>query len=102
MADEGQLARSWVEVAEESDSERTVFRPMDYPVPPTRGGRRRLDLSTDHKSTELGAGPTDAYESKSTGTWTHRGSELHLDLTSWRGTYVIEELSDEILVLRRR
>lgn len=102
MADLKQLERAWVEVAEEGGDERIVLRPLDYPVPPSRGGRRRLDLSASGKAERRGYGPTDGYEVKGTGSWTVEDDTLRLELENWDGTYLIEELGDEILVLRRR
>jgi hypothetical protein len=102
MADREGLARAWVEVAEESAGERIVLRPADSPLPPSRGGRRRLDLKASGLAEQLGYGPTDSYETKASGTWTLEGKKLRLELKDWQGVYLIEELGDEILVLRRR
>jgi hypothetical protein len=102
MADPRQLAREWVEVREESEGERIVLRPSNYPVAPSRGGRRHLELSPSGQGRALGLGATDRLEVKGSGGWSLEGEALQLKLKGWEGTYDIEELGDDILVLRRR
>lgn len=102
MTDPKQLAREWVEVREESEGERIVLRPSDYPVPPSRGGRRHLELGLSGQGRALGLGATDKLEAKGSGDWSLEGEALQLRLKGWEGTYDIEELGNDILVLRRR
>ena len=102
MADPRQLARKWVEVREESGDDRIVLRPSDYPVSASRGGRRHLELSPKGRVQALGLGATDRLEATGSGGWSLEGEALQLKLKGWEGTYDIEELGDDILVLRRR
>jgi hypothetical protein len=102
MADPRQLAREWVEVGEESEGKRIVLRPSSYSIPPSRGGRRHLELGPSGQGRALGLGATDRLEAKGSGGWSLEGDTLQLELTGWEGTYDIEQLGDEILVLRRR
>ncbi|WP_135501368.1 hypothetical protein [Roseovarius aestuariivivens] len=102
MADQTMLAREWVEVQEESSGDRLVLRPLDYPVAPTRGGRRHLDLSTSGAASNLAQGATDEISMVSEGGWSLQEDILRLDLEGWNGTYEVEEIGDKILVLRRR
>ncbi len=96
------LTRVWVEVAEEGDAERIVLRPVDYPMPPSRGGRRRLDLSEAGQAESLGYGATDRVEAKASGRWSCEGDNLQVDLPGWRGNYLVEEVGRKILILHRR
>lgn len=102
MADREKLARDWIEVGEEGDGTRIVLRPPDYPVPRSRGGRRRLALAGSGKVRALAPGPADALESAGQGGWSLRGDILVLELPGWQGEYQVERLAEDILVLRRR
>ena len=102
MAEDSRLAREWVEVREEADGDRLVFRPAGYPVPPTRGGRRHLQLAPSGEVRSLAQGPADAMKTKGSGSWSRDGDVLRLDLKGWEGDYVIEELGNDRLELRRR
>ncbi|WP_347265656.1 hypothetical protein [Paracoccus sp. (in: a-proteobacteria)] len=102
MTDQAKLARRWVEISEECRDGRIVLRPPDYPMPRSRGGRRHLDLQPAGQVRALGSGPADALECKDQGGWSLTGDALVLDLAGWQGSYAIEELGADILVLRRR
>ncbi|MFZ1426918.1 MAG: hypothetical protein WAS21_09140 [Geminicoccaceae bacterium] len=102
MAEDSRLARDWVEVREEADGDRLVFRPAGYPVPPTRGGRQHLQLAPSGEIRSLAQGPADAMETKGSGSWSRDGDVLRLKLKGWEGEYVIEELGNDRLELRRR
>ena len=98
--DEKQLARSWVEVREEGGADRIVLRPETYAIPPARG-RRGLDLSRPAAAVAKAPGPTDKTEGKP-GSWSLSGDELTIDAPGWSGTYTVEQVSGNILVLRRK
>jgi hypothetical protein len=102
MAGPKMIAREWVEVQEESSGNRIILRPMDYPVAPTRGGRRHLDLSQGGAARNLAQGPSDALSMVSKGGWSLQDNTLQLDLEGWNGAYEIQEIGDQILVLHRR
>ena len=93
MADTTKLAREWVEVQEECTTDRLVLRPSDYPVAPTRGGRRHLDLSKDGGARDMAQGSSDALGTVGQGGWSMRGDNLRIDLKGWSGTYEIEEVT---------
>lgn len=95
-----QLQKEWVEIREENTADQFVFRPFSYPIPPARG-RRALDLSEPGKAWSKSPGPSDKLEGIQ-GTWVLEEGALILDTPGWRGTYDIEELTEDKLVLRAR
>jgi hypothetical protein len=98
MTEQEKLARTWVEVREESEPGRIVLRPVDYNLPPARG-RRWLDLSEPTRALAKSPGPADKMEGKS-GTWSVSDQELSITAPGWTGTYHIEEVGENLLVLR--
>jgi hypothetical protein len=101
MTDVKELARNWVEVREEGSADRIVLRPQSYPIPPARG-RRALDLSGPGQAAFAKApGPDDKSVAKP-GKWSVSGDELMIDAPDWAGKYTIEQISQDILVLRRK
>lgn len=102
MADEAKLCREWIEIREETTADHFVFRSSTVQIPPTRGGRRGLELSESGLAEAKAPGPTDAMQSQGTGRWSLEGDMLHIELPGWAGDYEIEELKDNVLVLRKR
>src|SRR5262245_7968449 len=100
MADEKQLGRTWVEVREEGGPDRIVLRPQGHPIPPARG-RRALDLSHPGTLLAKAPGPTDKSEGKP-GSWSVLENELTIDAPGWTGKYSIEQLSDDVLIIKRK
>ncbi len=101
MTNENLIARVWVEIREDSTDEKLVLRPTDYPIPPARG-RRQLELTEIGQGQALEAGPADKLETVSHGGWSIEDQTLLLNIEGWEGTYEIEDLQDDILVLRKR
>jgi hypothetical protein len=56
--DSAKLQKRWLHSHEEDTPGRTVYRPADYPFPPSRG-RKGFELDRDGKLVEIGVGPTD-------------------------------------------
>jgi len=52
------LVRHWVHSAEEDTATETVYRPSDFPLPPSRG-RAGLEFSGDGTFKRIGIGATD-------------------------------------------
>jgi hypothetical protein len=98
----GALGREWVEIREEGGGNRLVLRPLDADIPPMRGGRRRLSLTAGGGSESFASGAADAMESIGTGGWNLQGGMLQLEIEGWSGSYRIEELSDDVLILERQ
>jgi len=100
MIDEIQIARTWVEIREDSIDDRLVFRPSDYPIPPARG-RRQLELSRSGQGQALDAGASDKLETVGLGEWKIDGQTLILNIRGWEGAYEIEDLQADILILQK-
>ena len=92
------LRREWVELREECTKGRIVLRPITYKVPPARG-RRRLDLSVKGFAAAKSEGPSDKLQARG-GSWSLQDDDLKVDAPGWTGTYRVEEITQEILVLR--
>lgn len=101
MTDEKKIAREWVEIREDSKDGSLVFRPIDYPVAPARG-RRHLQLLQAGEGSALEPGPTDRLQSSDKGNWSIDKQILRMNISGWEGDYNIEELQDNILILRKR
>ena len=100
MVDAGRIARHWVEIREESQGDRLVFRPFEAPIPPARG-RRSLVLKPGHAAESRSPGPTDRAVGAG-GEWEIEGDTLTVTAPGWEGRYRIEELSDDRLVLAKQ
>ena len=74
--DRSPLERAWVHSHEEDTAGEQVFRPADFPFPPSRG-RRGFELRADGSYLETSPGPTDRPEEAS-GTWELDGDTLVL------------------------
>jgi len=100
MADIKSISREWVEIQEESNGGRIVFRPIDYPIPPARG-RRHLNLEAGGVADAKVPGPTDKLIGKG-GKWSLEGRRLHLEAHDWEGEYDVEDLQKDLLILQKK
>lgn len=96
------LAGAWIEIRERGDEGRVVLMRPDADVPPTRGGRRRLEIDAQGRVRILEQGATDRMEATASGDWDLHGNTLELKLDGWEGEYVIENMTDTELILKRR
>lgn len=64
------LVQRWLHSHEEDTATEMVFRPSNFPFPPSRG-RTGFELHPDHTLVEIGIAPTDQ-PSETSGSW-----ELH-------------------------
>lgn len=71
-----ELTNSWVHSHEEDTPTGKVYRPADYPFPPSRG-RSGFALLPDGTLLEAGPGPVDRIEKKK-GVWNLRDQTLQL------------------------
>lgn len=102
MGDEIEISGEWVEIVEEAGDGQLVLLRPDAGVPPSRGGRRHLELADQGRASALGQGATDRLESVGGGGWAIENGTLTLTLPGWEGTYDIVAIDDRRLVLRRR
>ncbi len=98
-----QLVGVWVEIQERSDEGRLVLMRPDADVPPTRGGRRQLELVPKGNVYTKAQGATDRLEEQAEGDWSvSKDNTLQLNLKGWEGDFTIETLSGTELILNRR
>lgn len=96
------LAGEWIEIHERGDRDRVVLMRPDADVPPTRGGRRRLEIDAQGRARNFEQGATDRMEPTARGDWDLHDGTLELKLEGWEGEYVIESMTDTELILHRR
>jgi hypothetical protein len=77
------LEGRWVRSYEEDTDDELVFRPASYDFPPTRRGRRSIELCADGAYIEQAPGAVDAPEESARGSWSVDGD--HLVLATERG-----------------
>ena len=65
--DKEALHQRWMHSREEDTATETVFRPVDYNFPPSRG-RTGFELKPDGELVEIGIAPTDAQQ-ENEGRW---------------------------------
>lgn len=58
MTDRALLLRHWIHSHEEDTATETVYRPAEFPFPPSRG-RTGFALETDHRCAGFGIAPAD-------------------------------------------
>jgi len=93
------LAGAWVEIQERGDDGRVVLMRPDAGVPPSRGGRRRLEINA---AWSMAQGANDRMEANATGTWDLQDDIMELKLDGWEGEYSVENMTDTELILNRR
>jgi hypothetical protein len=91
----------WVHAHGEDSPAGRVFRPADYPLPPSRG-RVSFEFRPDGSFVEMTIAPTDRLE-PAQGTWTLDGDRLVLcdagDPSDGKRTYRVVALAADRLVL---
>jgi len=63
------FGRAWLHSSEEDRGGKTVYRPEEFPFPPTRGGREGFRLAADGVAVALAPGATDRLEEAAAGRW---------------------------------
>lgn len=102
MDDPKRLTGTWVEIQERGSSVRCILMRADANVPPTRGGRRQLELTADGAVRSMAQGATDRMEAAAEGQWQLQDDTLKLNLDGWEGDYDVETMTDTELILHRR
>lgn len=100
--DTSALAQNWVHSHEEDGGGAMVFRPQNFPFPPSRG-RKTFDLRSGGAAVFQGIGPEDR-PSTGAGNWALEGNKLLLDDPTHPGSkreYEIESVSNDKLVIKK-
>jgi hypothetical protein len=98
--DPSEVVGEWVHSHEESAGDRLVFRRKDYPFPPSRG-RMSIDLLPGGEAVGGGPGPDDRAMT-SPGRWRLEGDQLAIEGQWLSGTYEVETVGPDVLVVHRR
>ena len=93
------LQASWVHSHEEDDGDRLVFRRRGSALPPSRG-RVEFTLKPGGVVEVASPGPDDRGR-RAAGQWTVAGKRLEVDSPGFSGTFEVETVSDDRLVVRR-
>ncbi len=96
------LFRAWVHAHEEDTAEGQVYRPADFPLPPSRG-RRGFEFGEDGRAVYRGIGATDV-PTAITGRWSDEGGRLLLTFDEERLPPIpleVVSVDDQRLVVRR-
>jgi hypothetical protein len=70
------LQKHWIHSHEEDTPTEMVFRPADFPFPPSRG-RHGFELKPDGSYVETAIGPTDKPQ-KAEGRWSLQGDRIEI------------------------
>jgi hypothetical protein len=94
------LSRRWTHSHEEDTADQMVFRPEDFPLPPSRG-RHGFELRTDGTAAFFGPGSADAPRQQE-GHWDLEDSgRLVVQVPDAVNTYQIVSASPEKLVVKK-
>ena len=91
------LCQKWIHSHEEDTASGTVYRPVAFAFPPSRG-REEIDLRPDGIVQGQTAGPSDRRQSRS-GSWTIEHGILKINLPTSDRTWKVQELADDKLIL---
>lgn len=97
--DKDSIQGSWTHSHEEDDGDRLVFRTSEFVFPPSRG-RTTIILKSGGIVEVRHPGPDDRRK-KTTGQWMLKGNLLEIKASDWSGTFEIETLDSQVLVVRR-
>lgn len=98
--DEDSIEGAWTHSHEEDEGDRLVFRYSEFAFPPSRG-RTEITLKSGGV-VEVGYPGPDDRRKRSPGRWTLEGNLLEIEAPGWSGTFEIESLSRQALVVRRK
>ena len=102
MTDRSQLSGDWMLVGEDTSSGRLELQALGTPVPPRRGGYRRIELAPDGQAFAKQPGPSDRLEvaKGGHGDWSvDEDGNLTIHASGWEGRYKVEEASKDRLVI---
>lgn len=93
------LQATWLHSHEEDANDRLVFRGRDFAFPPSRG-RTGFTLKPDGVAEVVRPGPDDRRRTAS-GQWTLAGRRLEVTAPGFSGSFEVETIDDQRLVVRR-
>ena len=93
------LCQKWIHSHEEDTASSTVYRPVAFAFPPSRG-REEIDLRPDGMVQGQMAGPDDRRKSRN-GSWTIEQGILKINLPTSERIWKVEGLTDDKLILSR-
>jgi hypothetical protein len=97
--EKSKIEGSWVHSHEEDKGDRLMFRISTYAFPPSRG-RTAFTLKSGGEVVLGYPGPDDRQKMAS-GHWSLKGDLLEIKAPTFSGTFVIETLDNDVLVVRR-
>ena len=96
------LCRQWLHSSEEDTASVVVYRPVGFPLPPSRG-RSGWEFQCDGALKRLGIGPTDT-SAVEDGEWTiedPQSGEIHVRLEGETRVLKVEDLQPDRMTVRR-
>ncbi len=96
------LCKRWVHSRQEDSATETVYRPADFPLPPSRG-RTGFEFNADGTFKRIGIGPTDISQVKK-GTWQIDGAhpdQIHVEIDGQKNVWTIQDLTPDRLTIRK-
>jgi hypothetical protein len=100
--DRGVLQQHWIHSHEEDTPTEMVFRPADFPFPPSRG-RHGFELKPDGSYAETAIGPADKPQ-KAEGSWDLQGDRIVIHKAGTRAptrTMEVTTATPNRLVIRK-
>jgi hypothetical protein len=94
------LFRRWYRSFEEETGDEAVYRPADFPFPPSRAPRPSLEFRPGGGYVEYAAGPADR-AAPSRGSWEAEGGDA-VRVRAGAGTRVLHIVANDDQVLRIR
>jgi hypothetical protein len=93
------IQATWIHSHEEDQGDRMVFRSADFDFPPSRG-RIEFSLKPGGVVEVVRPGPDDRRR-KASGRWTLAGKRLEIEAPGFSGSFDVEEVDHQRLVVRR-
>ena len=97
--DQSILCQKWIHSHEEDTESESVYRPVAFAFPPSRG-REEIDLRPDGIVQGQTTGPSDRRQSRS-GIWTVEHGNLKINLPTSERIWKVQGLTDDKLILSR-
>ena len=96
------LCQQWVHSREEDSATEAVYRPANFPLPPSRG-RSGFEFNSDGTFKRIGIGPTDISQVKE-GTWQINHAhpdQIHVEIEGQDKLFKIQDLERDRLTIQK-